>query len=136
MEALRQGHGPLSFSLSGDGGSATLTITVTFPNERQGVATTSATMQLTSDLDGSAVSWTGGGGDGNWFNSANWSTHSIPLPFEDVLIDAPGHVIDCAGGVSIDSIVVAAGTTLNITSPLFAMTTAAAKPLENHGTIR
>ena len=92
-------------------------------------------MQLTSDLDGSAVSWTGGGGDGNWFNSANWSTHSIPLPFEDVLIDAPGHVIDCAGGVSIDSIVVAAGTTLNITSPLFAMTTAAAKPLENHGTI-
>ena len=121
-------------TLSGDGGSATLIITVVFENERQGVATATATMQLTSDLDGVPVSWTGAGGDGNWFNAANWSSNHVPLPFEDVLIDANG-VVDCAGGVSIDSLVVKNGTTLNLTSALFAMTTAAAKPLENHGTI-
>ena len=120
--------------LSADSGSATLTITVEFENGHSGVATASGTLELTSDLNGAPVSWTGGGGDGNWFNSANWSSDHIPLPFEDVLINAPGQTITCAGGVSIDSLFLAAGT-LNITSPLFAMTTAAAKPLENHGTI-
>lgn len=36
---------------------------------------------------GSIKTWTGGGGDGQWSNSANWNGGLVPLPADDVILD-------------------------------------------------
>src|SRR6476660_4657680 len=33
------------------------------------------------------ISWTGLGGDLDWTNGNNWSSHSVPGPLDDALID-------------------------------------------------
>src|SRR4051812_47538619 len=33
------------------------------------------------------ISWTGLAGDFDWTNGNNWSTHSVPGPFDDALIN-------------------------------------------------
>jgi hypothetical protein len=68
-----------------------------------------------------AVSWTGAGDGTSWTNPANWSTHALPGPADDVTISISGTpTIQLASGVqSINSLVTTnfvklAGGTLQI----------------------
>jgi len=40
------------------------------------------------------VYWTGGAGDGDWTNVANWSTGAVPVASDDVTIDRTSSTID------------------------------------------
>lgn len=71
------------------------------------------------------VCWTGGGGDFNWFNVANWSTNALPALNQTVYIDAAGSptiVYNGAGGATLASLtsnenlqLFNAGATLTVT---------------------
>ena len=94
----------------------------------------SANLILTVDLD-STVHWINSAG-GDWNVPGNWSTGAVPIPSQDILIDAPGtYSVTSATNVSIDSLLAASGVTLNITGGTFSLTTADSQPLSNAGTI-
>ena len=91
---------------------------------------------MTVDLD-SPVHWINSAG-GDWNVPANWSTGAVPIPSQDVLIGAPAarhYVVTTSTDVSIDSLLVGAGVTLNITGDLFSLTNADSDPLSNAGII-
>jgi RHS repeat-associated protein len=60
------------------------------------------------------ISWLGG--TGNWNDTTNWSTHTIPGSNDTVMISIPGSVVNVTDSESTASTTTAAGTTLNITS--------------------
>ena len=91
-------------------------------------------MPLTSDLD-SAVHWINPAG-GDWNEPTNWSTGFVPIPFQDIILDAAGtYEITSSHDVRIDSLMVAAGVTLAITGGTFKLIDANDEPLKNAGTI-
>src|SRR5262245_3391883 len=48
---------------------------------------------MESRLQLSAILWTGGGGDNNWDNPANWSTNALPGSGDDVTINIAANVV-------------------------------------------
>ncbi len=45
-----------------------------------------------NNLSAAAISWDGGGGDGNWFTATNWSGDVLPGAADDVTISSAGTV--------------------------------------------
>ena len=122
-------------TLSGNPPSAgTLHISATVLGPAGPVESVPVDMPLTLDLSG-AVHWINSAG-GDWNDAGSWSTGSVPIQFEDVIIDAAGtYVVTSSGNVSVDSVKVGSGATLKITGGSISLTTANTDPLSNAGTI-
>jgi hypothetical protein len=67
--------------------------------------------------------WTGGGGDLNWFNPANWAPFGVPTSADDVTIPATKAIVTISGGVATTAaLTVASGAGLVI-APTGGLTT-------------
>jgi hypothetical protein len=64
-----------------------------------------------------AATWTGGGGDNNWSNGANWDTGTPPGPGDNAIFDGRKYDVDCIIDVdiSVAKVIVKANYTSTIT---------------------
>jgi len=63
------------------------------------------------------VTWTGGGGSGLWADENNWDTYAVPVTGDDVVLPAAvaaAYVVDCTTGITLNSLVINDGATLNM----------------------
>jgi len=84
------------------GGVATVTITAAAVNQTlalvsvsSGTCSQSVTGNSTVTVNGTTT-WTGLGGDSNWFNSANWSCNTVPNSTSNVVVNTGAVVISAA----------------------------------------
>jgi len=72
---------------------------------------------LSAALPAEVITWTNGGGDNSWTNSANWNPASVPGAFDDVIFDGSS-TDDCSvpsGSYEIQSLAINSGYTGTLT---------------------
>ncbi len=67
---------------------------------------------------GQTHTWTGNGGDTDWFNASNWNANSVPDATSDVLIPS-GFVVDITtSGAALDLMTIEANATLEVNNSI------------------
>ncbi len=96
-----------------------------------------------NNLSAAAISWDGGGGDGNWFTATNWSGDVLPGAADDVTISSAG-IVTFGSSATIKSLSLANSTlTLSASGSLtisgstgIGITMSGTTGLNNSGTIK
>lgn len=116
----------IQWYLASSGGSALATSTSLIDGTSYFATQTLTSCESTSRFEVVATiipyatnTWTGGGGDSDWNNAANWGSGSVPGPADDVVIPN-GYFITLSGSGSCHNLTIGAGGGLTVSATLTA----------------